>query len=68
MSALAAVTALNDLAAIAAAYTQLAAVATAAGRDLTPEERDRARQGAVLSEVELEQAIERAKARELPPA
>lgn len=63
-AALAAVTALNDLAAIAAAYNQMAAIASAAGRDLTPEERERARQGVLLSELEVEQAILRAKARE----
>lgn len=63
-AALAAVTALNDLAAIATAYNQIAAIASAAGRDLTPEEREAARQGVLLSELEVEQAILRAKKRE----
>jgi len=60
-AALAALTAVNDLAAIATAYNQLVAIASAAGRDLTPEERAAARNGVILSELEVEAAIARAK-------
>ena len=62
MSALAAIQAINDSLAVAAAITQAMKVAQMAGREVTMEEVEAAKNSLVASEVELKEAIEEVKA------
>ena len=57
MSALAAIMAINDALSVAAAVTQAMKVAQLAGREVTQEEVDAAKNSLVASIVELEEAI-----------
>lgn len=62
MSALAAIQAINDSLAVAAAITQAMKVAQMAGREVTMEEVEAAKNSLMASEVELKEAIEEVKA------
>lgn len=61
MSTLAAVMAINDALQVAAAITQAMKVAQMAGREVTQEEVDAAKNSLVASIVELEDAVAEAK-------
>lgn len=58
MSALAAIQAINDSLAVAAAITQAMKVAQMAGREVTMEEVEAAKNSLMASEVELKEAID----------
>lgn len=62
MSALAAIQAINDSLAVAAAITQAMKVAQMAGREVTMEEVEAAKNSLMASEVELKEAIDEVKA------
>ncbi len=62
MSTLAAITAVNDALAVASAITQAMRIAQMAGREVTLEEVEAAKNSLVASEVELQEAINEVKA------
>jgi len=62
MSTLAAVMAINDALAVASAVTQAMRIAQMAGREVTMEEVEAAKNSLIASEVELEDAIKEVKA------
>ena len=62
MSTLAAVQAINDALQVAAAITQAMKVAQMAGREVTAEEVEAAKNSLIASEVELQEAIDEVKA------
>lgn len=64
VSTLALLSAINDAAAIMSAGALILSAAKTAGREVTAEELEAARGGVILSEIEVEQAIKRAAARE----
>lgn len=57
MSTLAAITAINDALAVAAAITKAMTIAQNAGREVTAEEVEAAKNSLIASEVELEEAL-----------
>lgn len=58
MSTLAAISAINDALAVAAAITKAMTIAQNAGREVTPEEVEAAKNSLIASEDELRQALE----------